>query len=142
MLTPVECGKRCRVAFADHFKPRWGSYRLTGRKILFRDQPVFAAYSDFHANISQWFYGIPRDEWRDWPKQSLAILMKESYDVSYVLLDPKESTSLLAKCGQDKNGEKKINIRMPTGGGRIYIVEWEDFPIHSRIARLPILWPS
>jgi hypothetical protein len=143
MLTPRQCGIRCRLAFGDHLKPRWGAYRLKGRKILFRDQPVFAAYSDFHENISQWFYGIPKIEWEDWQSQFLAILMKESYEVSYVLLDPSESALLLAKCGKDKKtDEKKINIRMPTSGERIYIIEWKDFPLYSRISHLPVLWPS
>jgi hypothetical protein len=66
--------------------------------------------------------------------------MKESNEVNYVLLDQKESETLLRKCGQDSKGEKKINIRRPASGGKIYIVEWEDFPLASRCNSLQVPW--
>jgi len=108
--------------------------------MLFNGKAVFALYSDFHVRISQWFYGVPKTEWEDWQNQYLAILMKELNEVGYVLLNQKESVTLLSKCGQDSKGEKKINIRRPTGGGRIYIVEWEEFPLSSRQSSLQVSW--
>src|SRR5713101_8710995 len=143
MLTPAECGRRCRVSFGELFKPQWGSYRCGGRgssKMLFESNTVFALYSDFHADQSQWWYGVPKSEWEDWQNQSLAILMKESSEVYYVLLNPKETVTLLSRCGQDSKGTKKITIRRPTSGGRIYFVEWQEFPLPSRLCSLQVPW--
>ena len=108
--------------------------------MLFESNTVFALYSDFHAQISQWFYGVPKSEWEDWQNQSLAILMKESSEVYYVLLNPMETVTLLNRCGQDSKEEKKINIRRPTSGGKLYFVEWEEFPLSSRLGPLQVPW--
>lgn len=138
MPTPSEWGKICRRALGDQLKPKWGSYSLTGRKLLFDGKVVFALYSNFHSEISQWFYGISKTEWNDWQNDYLAILMKELNEVNYVLLDQTESVTLLSKCGQDSRGEKKVNIRRPTGAGAIYVVEWEEFHISRRISSLQL----
>lgn len=140
MLSPAESGKRCRLALGERFKCEWGSYRLRNRTLLFPGKSVFALYSDYHPKISQWFYGVPKSEWEDWQNHYMAILMKESNEVNYVLLDQKESETLLRKCGQDSKGEKKINIRRPASGGEIYIVEWEDFPLANRCNSLQVPW--
>lgn len=141
-LTPAECGRRCRKAFCESSKGNWGEYSMRGRKITFRHKTVFALYSDYNPLTSVWFYGVPSDEWQDWQDQLLLILMKEADEVNYTILQPKETVSLLSRCGQDRIGDKKIHVRRPTGGGRLYFVEWQDFPLHNRIAPLRVRWDA
>ena len=108
--------------------------------MLFESNTVFAVYSDFHADQSQWWYSVPKSEWEDWQTQSLAILMKESSEVYYVLLNPKESITLLSRCGPHYgNVDKYITIR-PISGGEIYFVEWSEFPLLSRLCSLQVPW--
>ena len=140
MLSPAESGKRCRIALGERLKSELGSFSLRSRTLSFTGKSVFVSYSDFHANISQWFYGVPKHEWEDWKHDFMAILMKESDEVNYILLDQRECVTLFKKCGQDSRGDKKINIRRPTNGGKIYIVEWEDFPLTSKCNPLQVSW--
>ena len=138
MPTPREWAKICRGALGEHLKPAWGSYRLKGRKLLFDEKSVYALYSDFHQRNSQWFYGVPKTEWKDWQNDYLAILMKELNEVNFILLDQAEAITLLSKCGQDYRDEKKVNVRRPTGVGGIYIVEWEELRLSSRSNSLQV----
>lgn len=63
MPSPLECGRRCRRAFAELFKLRWGNYILSGTgvaRILFQNHPaVIALYSDDHGEAGRWFFGLP-----------------------------------------------------------------------------------
>lgn len=138
MLTPNECGRRCRVAFAESYKSQYGSYRFRNSKILFRDEIVYSIYSDFNTKSSKWWYGIPKTEWGDWGNQSLVILMKEENNVNYAVLKPNEALELLKRCRAVTRDEKKINIRRPLGSGKIYIQEWDQFPIASRLLPLKV----
>lgn len=138
MLTPRECGIRCRVALGNILKSQYGAYRLKGRKLLFKDTKIFTVYTDFHPEISQWFYGVPEIEWGDWKNQYLAAIMKESNKAYYVLIPSDETALLFSKCGKDYKGNKKINIRRPTSGGKIYFVEWQEFPLPRRLLFLPV----
>ena len=107
--------------------------------MLFESNTVFALYSDFHAGQSQWWYSVPKSKWEDWQTQSLVILMKESSEVYYVLLNPKESITLLSRCGPHySNVDKYVTIRRPTSGGEIYFVEWSEFPLLSRLCSLQV----
>jgi hypothetical protein len=142
MPNPHECGRLCRQALADHLKERFGLGRLKDRRIVFEKHVVFAAYSDFHECNSLWFYGVPRAEWEESPNQMLAFLMKESSEVTYVLLDGAEATLLLARVRLGQGGETRINIRRPANGGQIYFVEWQEFQLNKRTANLPVTWPS
>ncbi len=87
MLTTKECGKKSRIAFGDFFKAKYGSYRLRNTQLLFNNTTIFALYSDFHSQTSGWFYDVPQSEWEDWKNHFLVILMKESNEVCYVLLN-------------------------------------------------------
>ena len=109
-------------------------------KIRFRSNTVLALYSDFHEKTSGWWYGVAKSEWEHWQNQSLVILMRESNNVYYLLLNPDEAVALLSKCGQDYKGYKKINIRRPTSSGGIYLIEWNEFPLSSRICPLQVSW--
>ncbi len=138
MLTPYECGRRCRVAFAEHHKLQYGSYRLRNSTIMFRDISVYSVYSDFHLKPSIWWYGIPKTQWDDWNNQFLVLLMKDGIEVNYALLNPNEAIELLHKCRPVTREEKKINIRRPTTAGKIYFVEWDQFPLASRVLPLKV----
>ena len=106
--------------------------------MLFKSNTVYTLYSNFNA---QWWYGVPKSEWEDWQNQHLAFLMKESNEVYSVLLNPNEAVTLLSRCGQDHSkGDKKITIRRPTSGGEIYFVEWNEFPLSSRLCSLQVPW--
>jgi hypothetical protein len=137
-LTSTAWGRRCRLALGDFLKPDWGSYQLKGRKLIFNDITAFALYSNFSVKLSQWFYGVPQTEWKNWYNQYLVILMRELNEVSCLILNPQEAITLLNKCGQDGKGEKKITIRRPKSGGQIYIVEWHEFPLSRKINSLNI----
>jgi hypothetical protein len=138
MLTPNECGRRCRMTFADYYKPQHGLFRFRNRKIIFNDITVYSLYSDFHPRSSGWWYGVPKDEWDDWGNQSLVLLMKEGNEVNFVLLNPNEAIALLNKCKAVGNDEKKINIRRPTTAGKTYIIEWSQFPLENRMCPLKV----
>lgn len=142
MLTPRECGIRCRIAFAENYKFQYGSYRFgnSKSKILFKEEIIYSVYSDFHPKPSQWWYGIPKVEWDDWSNQSLVILMKDGNEVNYALLKPNEAIELFKRCKAVSRDEKKINIRMPTDAGKIYIIEWDQFPIASILQPLKVLF--
>jgi hypothetical protein len=139
MLSSKDCGRRCRMAFADHQKAQYGLYRFRNRKIIFNDIAFYSLYSNFHQEQSRWWYGVPRDEWDEWGNQSLIILMREGTDVNYVMFDSNEAVALLSRCGQDiSKGEKKITIRRPKGSGKDYIVEWKEFPLGNRMCSLTV----
>jgi hypothetical protein len=142
MLLFREPERRCRMAFADLYKPQWGSYRFEGeRKLRFESNTVFTLYSAFNAKQAQWWYSVPEREWEDWGSQSLVFLMRELSSAYYVLLNPQEAENLLSRCNPKTQYKYKyISIRKSKRHGSIYCVEWKEFPISTRLCSLEVSW--
>ncbi len=138
MLTPRENGKRCRLALGEFLKPPLGPYALDGRTLIFNGREIFVLYSSFQVSTSQWWYGIQQEEWEEWGDRFVAFLMRDRRDVNFVMLDPKESGTLLGKCRHDYNGQKEMHIRIREGG-RVYFVEWQNFSLAGRVQPLKVL---
>lgn len=66
--------------------------------------------------------------------------MKQSTEVNFALLEPLEAVELLSRCEPQSMRNKKVNIRVPANAGRIYIQEWQNFPLAERIQRLNVPW--
>ena len=106
----------------------------TGKRVLCK-------YSSFDQRNSHWFWGVSTRYWTNWgPHDYLALIMEneDNDGYSFLLLKPEEASTLLDKCGESKNGEKKINLRLYMKDGEIRFQEWKDFDLKDRIKPLPI----
>lgn len=56
--------------------------------------------------------------------------------VSNLILSPINSKNLLNRIQPTQQNQKHINVRIPSGPGKIYIQEWQDFPFEKNIIPL------
>ena len=125
-------------------KAKWGEFSREGAsQLVFPNigKRVLCKYSSFDKRHSHWFWGVSRSYWINWgPQDYLALIMEneDSQGYSFLLLNPEEASALLEKCGESKNGEKKINRRVYVQDGESRFVEWKDFDVKDPIKPLPI----
>ena len=141
-----EWGERCRRSLANHLKPTWGRSYLSSDGVLFfrskdgGELEINALYSTFNETSTLWWYSVKNDYWGDWQdNRHLAFLMRDADGVNYLILNPRESHTLLKNCGQGQDEDKNIHIRRPAHMGQEYFVEWQDLRLVGRIMPLPIL---
>jgi hypothetical protein len=139
----LEAAAEARQAFGQLQGNFWGGrFVLNGITLIFERKGgftfVIALYSSIDAQ-GLWWYGLQERHWSKWTEGSyLAFLMKDADGVSVVVLDPIESTRLLDMTEPSADRNKKIHIRRPANGGKIYVVEWPDFRLADRLQRLPM----
>lgn len=136
--SPQQYAKWCRKTFLTHLEKECGELVLRGLWILAKDKRIILACYSKLLEIKFW-YGVGQHDWQKWESDScLAFLMRDGEELSYVLLNPKESQELLDKINPATTGSKNINIYM--GPGKLYIQEWPDFPFAGRIVKIgPII---
>lgn len=136
-LTIREYGVLCRQKFAKYFENKWGSYELLeGSSYKFsNERKVFTFYSNL--NYDRWWFGVSKKYWKNWDDQTyMALIMREEIKCSTVMLNPFDSKNLLNRIQPAQRNQKHINVRIPSGPGKIYIQEWQDFPFEKNIVPL------
>lgn len=132
-----EFGKFAREQLLRKFEGTWGKYQqLTGISLFkFSNGNKFLTlYSSL--NNDRWFYGVSEDYWRNWDgKTYMVLLLGDERKCDYVILNPEESQELLRRIQPAKDGQKKINIRIPSVG-KEYIQEWQSFRLTARVVSL------
>ncbi len=136
-LSRQDYGVLCRRKFVKHFEKKWGSYEVL-RKTLFEfsnGRKVLTPFASLSYN--RWWFGISKQYWKNWDNQTyMALLMREGNKCDFVLLNPTESLELLNGIKPVTSFQKMINVYLPSGSGRIYIQEWQDFPFEQNIVHL------
>ncbi len=136
-LTGREYGVLCRQKFARYFENKWGSYELLrGSSYKFSNgRKVFTFFSSLNDAI--WWFGVSKKYWKNWDDQTyMALIMREEIKCSTVMLNPINSKKLLNRIQPAQQNQKHINVRIPSGPGKIYIQEWQDFPFEENIVPL------
>jgi hypothetical protein len=139
--SPQQYGKWCRKTFLTHLEKEWAELVLREPWILEKGKrKILARVSKLNEKYYKYFYDVYQDDWQAWDSDSyLAFLMRDGEQLSYVLMNPKESKELLDKINPATDGSKKINIYMPRPG-KLYIQKWPEFPFAARIIKLgPII---
>ena len=139
--SPQQYGKWCRKTFLKHLEKEYGELVLREPWILENgEKKILVRVSKFNEKYYKYFYDVYLDDWQTWDGDScLALLMHDGEQLSYVLLNPKESQELLDKINPATDGSKNINIYMPSPG-KLYIQKWPDFPFAGRIVKIgPII---
>lgn len=131
-----QMGMISRKLLAGHLEDEWGRLHLNGIRLFTDDESeqIICLYSAGSSDTEgKWFFGINVKYWESWDDDKyLALIVRDGDSCSFILFTPEESIALLNNCGQDKSGEKKINIRTPSSG-KTYIQEWPDFPFEQRL---------
>ena len=127
----------------NDLESRYGDYSDDEAPLIkFCDIPVhfLIKYSSFHKKLSRWFWGVPRYFWDDWYSgNSLALVFETDLGgYSVIYLDYEKTKKLIDLCSVDKNGEKKINMRISSETGRMYIQEWKNLGVEDYIVKLPV----
>lgn len=136
-LTSREYGVLCRKIFVKYFENKWGSYELLGGSSykFSNERKVFIFYSNL--NHDRWWFGVSKKYWGNWDDQTnMALLMREENKCSSVMLNPIDSKKLLNRIQPAQQNQKHINVRIPSGPGKIYIQEWQDFLFEQNIIPL------
>jgi len=142
ILTGREYGVLCRQKFAEYFEDKWGSYKLLGGSSykFSNGRTVLTFFSSLNNAI--WWFGVSKKYWKNLDDQTyVALIMREEIKCSTVILNPIDSKKLLNRIQPAQQGQKHINIRIPSGPGEIYITEWQDYPFGKNIVPLGNLQP-
>ncbi len=125
-LSRHEVGRLCREMLARHVANHWGPSGRRGPWLILDDgRKILSLFASLSGD--RWWYGVTRTYWESWDEKChLALLMRDRNRCSVVILAPTESAELLSKIRPAQDGQKKINVRIPTEG-KTYVQEWPDF---------------
>ncbi len=136
-ITGREFGKFAREQLLRKFEGTWGNYEQLAGISLFKfsnGNKFLTLYSSL--NNDRWFYGVSEQYWQNWDEKTyMVLLLGDGKKCDYAILNPKESQDLLRRIQPAKDGQKKINIRIPSLG-KEYIQEWQSFPLTARLISL------
>ncbi len=132
-ITTRDYGILCRKALEKKLNETWGKLTVEGSwfKSQKNNNKLLTIYSDLRED--KWFYGIKQADLINLDSNSyLAIIMRDGNYCNYVLLTPDEVIKFVSRINLSTGNQKLFNIRIPITG-KIYIVQWSDFPLGSRI---------
>ncbi len=115
----------------------WGNFRLYSNSMLEyynSDKKVLCKYSSYSSEYKRWFWGVASKYWKNWDNNTYLALLMENDDLenySYLLLEPNDAKFLLTKKCSESNGEKKINLRFYTSGGKYHLQEWQEYSVEK-----------
>lgn len=133
-----ELGKLSRMKLGNYLEKDWGHFEIDESWLNFTNgRNVLCLYASLSGeNKDRWWFGVTRTYWQNWEHRNhLALLMRDDTSLDTVLLDPSESKQLLYRIKPARDGQKKINVRIPTTG-KIYLQEWPDFPFQAKMIQL------
>jgi hypothetical protein len=132
-LSKRQHGALVRKEFLKLLKTKWGDYEsIKGYLYSFSNgQKLLTLYSNL--NHDRWFYGVSNVYWINWDRKThMCLLMRDGKLCSFIHLSPELSLKLLRMIKPAHDGQKKINIRIPSAG-HICIQEWPNFSLQHKI---------